>query len=319
MSVLRAELRKLVRASVVVAALGCAGIAAVVTSFSLSHADVQYQIARDTYRQVAHPPSEASFCRSEGVPVGPRCDRARAQDLRAASDLFRETSAAYPVARAAQDPLGVGGVVAGLLASLVGVLVLGWLAVAHVAGEWSHGTISTVLVAEPRRVRLVLAKFVTAWLAGLGLLAFVWASMLALEPFFRRVYDTPPAPAGFDVTSYAVGQVLRAIVVLAAIAAVSTAAGVLLRRPLAASVALLGAVLVSLGAAASDSTFRFSPVSWVEAWMRFRPVTRWVDHVWVDGLSAHPSQAAAVVGLCLTTVAALAIAGIRITRSDVGG
>jgi ABC-type transport system involved in multi-copper enzyme maturation permease subunit len=315
--VLRAELSKLARASVVVAALGCAGIAAVVTSFSLSHADVQYQVARDAYRQAAHPPSEAWFCRSEGVPVGPRCDRARTQELRAASGLLRETSAAYPVARAAQDPLGVGGVVAGLLASLVGVLVLGWLTVAHVAGEWSRGTIATVLAAEPRRVRFVLAKFVTAWLAGLGLLAFVWAAMLALEPFFRRVYDTPPAPAGFDVSSYAAGQVLRAAVVLAAIAAVSTAAGVLLRRPFAAAVALAGAVFVSLSATAWDSTSRFSPASWVEAWMRFRPVTQWVDHVWVDGWSAHPSQASGVLGLCLATVAALAIAGIRITRSDV--
>src|SRR5207244_1974249 len=119
------------------------------------------------------------------------------------------------VARAAQDPLGVGGVVAGLLTSLVGVLAVGWLAAAHVAGEWSRGTIASVLVAEPRRTRFVLAKFTTACLAGLGLLAFVWASMLALEPFFRRVYDTPPAPAGFEVNSYAAGQLLRATVVLA--------------------------------------------------------------------------------------------------------
>ena len=318
MSALRAELFKLVRVAALVPALACAGIVAVLVSFSLAHADVQYQVARDTYRQVAHPSSEASLCASERLPVGPKCDRARAQDLPAASDLLRETSAAYPVARAAQDPLGVGGVVAGLLASLFGVLALGWLTAAHVAGEWSRGTISTILVAEPRRVRLVLAKFVTAWLAGIGLLAFAWASMLALEPFFRRVYETPPAPAGFDTTSWAGGQLLRAIVILGAVAALSTALGVLLRRPLAASVALAAAVLVSLGAAAWSSTRSFSPAYWLGAWMRFRPVTRWVDHVWVDSRSAHVGQAAAVLALCLTAVAALAVASLRIARSDIG-
>jgi hypothetical protein len=314
----RAELWKLVRPAALLAALACSGVTAVAISFSLAHADVQYRVALDTYRQVAHPRSQAAFCAAEGVTVGPRCAKARTQELAAARDLLRESSDAYPVARAAQDPLGVGGVVAGLLTSLVGVLALGWLTAAHVAGEWSRGTIASVLVAEPRRARFVLAKFIAAWLAGLGLLASVWVLMLALEPFFRRAYDTPPAPAGFEISSFAAGQVLRAVLVFATIAAVSTAAGVLLRRPFAASVAFVGVVVVSLGAGAWGSTLRFSPAYWLAAWMRFRPATQLVDHVWVDVSSVHLSQGTAALGLSLAAVAALSIAAARMDRSDVG-
>jgi hypothetical protein len=323
---LRTEVRKLLRRGTLFMTIAWLGSLGFFASFYLSNAQTQFEVASANYNQIAQPPSLAELCEFLAAPVGPECDRARHEELGFAREFLHETSRLYPVASAAQDPVAVGGMVAGLMASLLGFVVVGGVAAAHTAGEWNHGTVKVVLARDPRRIRFVWRKFLTAWIAGTALLGIGWAGMAALTPVFRRLYEVPPGPSGFTAWGYTGGQLPRAVIVIGVVAALGTAAGVLLRGSLGAFGLVLGLLFVSLTGTAWRSTFKWSVGYWVAAWMRFRPETGWGDHVWVDRFpvinpdaSFHPSPWVGLIGLTVTLGVAMMVASFRMVRSDVGG
>jgi len=323
MRAIAAELAKLFRRSIMLTFVATILAFGGIISFYLSNATVQYKIAVDNFNQIAHPASEEALCRFLVEPVGPKCERARSQEMGFAVEFLRDTSDEYPIATAGTNPIGMGGLAAGLMASLIGIVVFAGIATSHVAGEWSLGTVKTVLARDPDRVRFIVLKFISAWVVGIALLLTAWLVLGALSLLFHAIYVVPPRP-GFDTGGFALEQALRCVLVLGVVAAVATAAGVLIRSPVAAFGIVLGLVFVSLFLDAWRTTFRFSLGYWIGAWMRFAPKNAFGDHVWVDrfplmqsGATTPPSLTVAVIGLLSTIVVALLIAGARMARSDV--
>lgn len=300
-------------------------ILASLISFYLSNATVQYRVALYEYEQYANPLSEGQLCRFLNAPVGPECDRAVEEELRGARQFLREVSELYPLGHVALDPVGVGGMVAGLMASLVGAVAVSAIAAAHVAGEWTYRTIRIIVAKDPRRARFVLARFGAVWAAGIGLLLAAWAVLALAGPLLRLAYEAPP-PAGIDPGGYAIEQVLRAVVALGFFAAVGTALAVVIRNPLGTLGAMLAFIFLALIASAWRTTFRASPATWIGAWMGFLPERLWGDHVWVDQFplvdpdpALRPDPAVALVALVATGGLALALAALHMRRADVGG
>ena len=253
------------------------------------------------------------------------CSSESLRDLANVTRHLREVSELYPLGHVGLDPIGVGGMVAGLMASLVGAIAVPAVAAAHVAGEWTHRTIRIVLAKDPRRTRFVLVRFVTVWAAGIGLLLTAWAALALAHPLLRLAYEAPP-PAGIDPGAYAVEQSLRAVVALGFFAAVSTALAVVIRNPLGTLGAMLTFIFLALIASAWRTTFRASPATWIAAWMGFLPGRLWGDHVWVDRFplvdpdpALRPNPTVALVALVVTGGLALALAVLHMRRTDVGG
>jgi ABC-type transport system involved in multi-copper enzyme maturation permease subunit len=302
------------------------GLIAAITSFSQSNAAQQLTIARYSYDQVANPDSIQELCDFLGEAVGPRCDAARRQELRFEERLLRDTTSQYELAAAMQSPLGVGGVAAGLVASLVGIVVLAAIGASHVAGEWTVGTIKPLLARDPRRSRFVLVKFLSVCICGVAVLVVVWSVLAALGPFFRHAYSVPPAPSSFNASTYTLGQVSRALVVIVAISALVTMASVTIRSPLGSFGLAIAIVVSGLVATGWQASFRFAPGYWIGAWMRFRADNAWADHVWVDRFPLinprpgfEPDPAAGLIGLICLTAIGLVIALISMRVRDIGG
>lgn len=320
------EMRKLARRATLATAVAWLLALTAVVAFYLANADTQYGIAVSAYEEVAHPPSPPELCRRLAQPVGPACDAAREEELRSARAFLAETSTLYPIAEAALDPVGVGGVVAGLASSTLGFLVVGGLAAAHVAGEWSAGTVKVLLARDPRRLRLVALKVASTWLAGVGLMLAGWACLALLSPMLRRTYQVPPGAPDVAGWGYPAEQMGRAVLVLGAVAAIGVAAGIVVRAPLGAFGVQVAALFAAVVSAAWHSTYRYGPGYFVAAWMGFRPETSWGDHLWVDRFPLvdprpdMPLDAAyGAAGLVAVIVLALGVAAVRMVRSDVGG
>jgi hypothetical protein len=128
-------------------------------------------------------------CAELGIPAGPRCARAEALQRARVNQASAE-----PAQVAAQlNPLAAGAEAAGLMASLPGALALALLAGAHIGGEWSGRTMKNLLAQQGRRWRVLAAKLVSLWLAGIGLIAVCWVALAATGPVLVRV-DHLPAP-----------------------------------------------------------------------------------------------------------------------------
>jgi ABC-2 family transporter protein len=235
--------------------------------------------------------------------------------------------AEFPRAAAMQDPISIGGVVGGHFASLLGLVVIGAIAAAHVAGEWALGTIRPLLARDPRRLRLLLIKFFTTWLAGVLMLMVAWAAAAALAIVFRAGYDgIPPVPQDFDGHGWAVASVWRAVVVLGFFAALCTLVATLTRSPLATMATVLLLAFVFQVASAWSSTFQATPGYWVSAWMGFEPSGLWGDHLWSDQFPLlnpepgfRPDPRAGLTGIVLGIAAALTLAAVRLRRSGAIG
>ena len=84
---------------------------------------------------------------------------------------------------ALDDPPPNAAVALALLGTLVSMLLLA-VGILSTAGEWTHGTVQTTFLAEPRRGRVVAAKYAAAALLGAALVAVVVASTLAVAAAF---------------------------------------------------------------------------------------------------------------------------------------
>jgi hypothetical protein len=224
---------------------------------------------------------------------------------------------AHPLAEAQQDPIGVGGVVAGFIASLPGAIVIAGLAGAFLGGEWSSRTIAGVLARDPRRVRFVLVKFLSLWCLGIALMLASWVGLIALGPLLRAIYQVPPGPRSFDMGAFTLEQLLRAVVVVGVYASIGTLAAVIARNPLGTFGISFGFVVAGLVAARSTETYPLSLGYWVGSWMGYERATLLDDHVWIDSAAFRGSVAGALAGLVACTLLSVVVAALAMKWSDV--
>lgn len=317
------ELRKPMRVATLGVALGWIACVGALVSIHLANADGQYEIATTSYDFVANPESQEILCDFLAQPVGPKCDAARDEELQFSRRFLEETRELYPLASAALDPVGTGGVVAGYMASLIGVLVVAGIAGAHVGGEWGHGTIKQVLAVDPRRLRFFILKVLSVWIIGIVLLLAAWLSMALASVLLDRWYDVPPAPSRLDFAAFTAQQISRALLVIGVVSVLATTVAVFVRSAIGTLGATAGILVAAFIATASQSTFRLSPAYWIAAWMRYKPVTFWQDHVWVDRFplvnpdaSFVPNAPAALMGLVGFLLVLGAVGAARLALSD---
>jgi len=236
-------------------------------------------------------------------------------------------ASAEPAQVAAQlNPLAAGAEAAGLMASLPGALALALLAGAHIGGEWSGRTMKNLLAQQGRRWRVLAAKLVSLWLAGIGLIAVCWVALAAAGPVLVRVDHLPaPREPAAHALSLAGSQAARALLVLAAFAGIGLLAAVATRGTIGTTAATAGAVIAMLIATSLPALGRWTPATWVQAWMGFpagqASVTSLPTNFWSRFISAGgaPGHVAGLVGVAGLLAVCLAAAAALFRGQDIGG
>jgi ABC-type transport system involved in multi-copper enzyme maturation permease subunit len=268
------------------------------------------------------PAGNTPSCAELGIPAGPRCTRAESLERARVSQASAESAQV-----AAQlNPLAAGAEAAGLMASLPGALALALLAGAHIGGEWSGRTMKNLLAQQGRRWRVLAAKLVSLWLAGIGLIAVCWVALAAAGPLLVRV-DHLPAPheSAAHALSLAGSQAARALLVLAAFAGIGLLAAVATRGTIGTTAAATGAVIAMLIAASLPALGRWTPATWVQAWMGFpagqASITSLPTNFWSRFISAGgaPGHVAGLVGVAGLLAVCLAAAAALFRGQDIGG
>lgn len=222
-------------------------------------------------------------------------------------------SAAAATSQLAQ-PGQAGHIAAGLLASLPGLLLIAIIAGGHWGGEWSGHTIRQLLCREGRRGRVLAAKWLSIWIAGLVTLLACWLLLAAAGPLIISAAGLPPAHAGlWSGLGSSAAAAGRAAVVLGLFAAVGTAAGTLGRGQLAATGVTAGSMLLALLIAGVGSVGRWSPASFVQGWMSFQPSGYLPTSFWSRLDGAAPAELAGLAGIAVTAAVAAAIARWRMS------
>jgi ABC-type transport system involved in multi-copper enzyme maturation permease subunit len=224
------------------------------------------------------------------------------------------------------SPLAAGAEAAGLMASLPGALALALLAGAHIGGEWSGRTLKNVLTQHGRRWQVLAAKLVSLWLAGVTLMAVCWAVLAVAGPVLIRLDHLPAAhQTAAQALGLAVSQAGRALLVLAVFAAIGLLAAVLTRGTIGTTAAAAGAVICLLVLATLPGVARWTPATWVQAWMGFpagqASITALPTNFWSRFISAtgQPGQLAGLAGLAGLLAACALTALVVFGRSDVSG
>ncbi len=212
------------------------------------------------------------------------------------------------------QPGEVGHVAAGMLASVPGLLLVALVAGGHWGGEWGSRTIRQLLSREGRRSRVLAAKWLTIWAAGVATMVCCWLVLAVAAPVITATAGLPAVHssvwAGLGSSASAVG---RAVIVLGLFAAVGTAAGAIGRGQLATTAITAGSMLLALLVAGLAGIGRFSPASSVQAWMSFDSAGYLPTNFWSRFVSGgtQPGELAGLSGIVLTAAAAAVIARWR--------
>lgn len=315
MRLLAAELRKLHRPLLY-------GVLAAAALFCVLLAAGGASNARQAGEEATRPiPS----CAALRVPDGPTCAAAQ-ENLRQrlvvsrARDLQMERQTAGRL-----DPIAAGAEAAGLMASLPGVLALALLAGGHVGGEWSGRTLKSVLTQCGHRCRVLAAKLVSLWLAGVLLIGACWVALAVAGPILAALYRLPdPHLPVAGAAERACGQAGRALLVLAVFAAIGLLAGVVTRSAIGAMAATAGVFITMLALAALPGTGRWTPATWVQSWMGFAAgqgsITALPDNFWsrfIDASGAAPGRLFGAAGLAATLAVCAAASIWLFRRADV--
>jgi ABC-type transport system involved in multi-copper enzyme maturation permease subunit len=224
-------------------------------------------------------------------------------------------------------PVAAGAEAAGLMASLPGALAIALLAGGHAGGEWSGRTLKNLLVQHGRRRRVLAAKLVSLWIAGVALVAACWAGLAVAGPVLVRVDHLPdPHQSLAAAASWAGSQVGRSLLVLAVFAAVGLLAAVLTRNTIGTTAATAGAFVVMLAVAALPGGGAWTPATWVQGWMGFpageASITALPSNFWsrfIDASGAAPGHLLGLAGLLGTLIGCGAVALVVFQRGDVSG
>lgn len=262
-------------------------------------------------------------CAERGVPAGPLCVRMMTAERARLAQI-----AAGPGQVAAQlNPIEAGAEAAGLMASLPGALVIALLAGGHVGGEWSGRTIKNLLVQHGRRWQVLVTKLVSLWLAGIGVLLACWAALAVTGPLIIRLNHLPAARVSTaDALSRAGSQAGRALLVIAAFAAIGVLAAVLTRSSIGTAATAGGAVIAMLLFTTIPGLANWTPAIWVQGWMGFpaglASVTSLPANFWsrfISASGAAPGQLTGLAGVTGLLIACMVIAGSVFRRADVAG
>jgi ABC-type transport system involved in multi-copper enzyme maturation permease subunit len=212
------------------------------------------------------------------------------------------------------QPGEIGHVAAGMLASVPGLLLVALVAGGHWGGEWGSRTIRQLLSKEGRRTRVLAAKWLTIWTAGVATMVCCWLVLAVAAPVITAAVGLPAAHAsvwaGLGSSASAIG---RAVIVLGLFAAVGTAAGAIARGQLATTAITAGSMLLALLVAGIASIGRLSPASFVQAWMSFDSAGYLPTNFWSRFVSGvpQPGELAGLSGIVLTSAVAAVIARWR--------
>ena len=212
------------------------------------------------------------------------------------------------------QPGEIGHVAAGMLASVPGLLLVAVVAGGHWGGEWGSRTIRQLLTREGRRTRVLAAKWLTIWAAGVAIMVCCWLVLAVAAPVITATVGLPAAHAsvwaGLGSSASAIG---RAVIVLGLFAAVGTAAGAIARGQLATTAITAGSMLLALLVAGISSIGRLSPASFVQAWMSFDSAGYLPTNFWSRFVSGvpQPGELAGLSGIVLTSAVAAVIARWR--------
>jgi len=321
MRLLQAELLKLRRPLLLWVAVALTGFMALTAWGQVHDAATQYQFSQQEQGQgVMVGPS----CTDLGLPEGQQCEAARQQQLAEMRQSMQASLAQSALqGRRMQHPLAIGALVAGMLASVPGALVLLLLAAGHVGSEWSGHTIKQVLTQEGRRWRVLAAKLASLWLVAAGLLLVTWAALAPLT-FVFRAYQVGGSALSTEAAWKLAGPLTgRSLLVLAAFVVVGVLASLVTRNTLGGLALgfafVIGSLVLGNYAVMTRGTLSY----WVAGWMGFRVDVTGAPqgpYVWVGSFPQQvpdPSQQAGLYGLAGLLVVGVTLALVRMVRSDV--
>jgi ABC-type transport system involved in multi-copper enzyme maturation permease subunit len=210
-----------------------------------------------------------------------------------------------------EQPGAVGQVAAGMLASLPGLLLIALVSGGHWGGEWGSRTIRPLLAREGRRTRLLLAKWLTIWAAGVATMIACWAVLALLAPVITVTSGLPSSGASlWHGLGASLASAAHAVVVLGLFSALGVAAGAIARGQLAATAVTAGSMLVALVVAGVAGIGAWSPASFVQAWMGFGPTDYLPTNFWSRFIAGAPhlGELVALAGIAVTVAVAGGIA-----------
>jgi ABC-2 type transport system permease protein len=211
-----------------------------------------------------------------------------------------------PVVGAGRDlrpSLGTTGAMLGVLdATRHGPLLALVLGVLVAAGEHHHATITAVLLQTPQRVRLVVAKALTAFLAGSGLGLLGLATALAV--------GVPSGAVRLDLLNGdLVGRALGQLAAYPVHAVIGVGVGALLARSQSVAVVVPVAWLIAIEGLAVGSVDRH-----LLPWTLTGATAALANAGDVPGVLSVPAGAAVLLGSMLLVLLAGAV---RTARSDI--
>jgi ABC-type transport system involved in multi-copper enzyme maturation permease subunit len=220
-----------------------------------------------------------------------------------------------------QNPLGGGILAAGMMASMIGAVAILLLAAGHVGNEWTGKTIKQVLTQEGRRWRVIVAKMLSLWLVGVGLLAGLWLALAILAPIFRAAYHLPvPSVSASAALRMSLKPTVRALLVIAVFVALGTLAAVITRNTLGSFFLGFAFIVGSMILAGFKAVAAFTLDYHVAGWMGFHgsefgmPTYLWRDSFYP---AKPPTHAVGLIGLAVTVAVFVGLALLRVERSDV--
>lgn len=222
------------------------------------------------------------------------------------------------------SPGAAGAEAVGMMASMPGAFLAAMLVGGHVGGEWTGRTLKNVVAHNGYRARVLGAKVVSTWLALVAVVAVCWAVLAASGPLICRVDGLPHATEAFSTgLAHSGTQFARALLVLGFFAALGLAAAVITRGTLGTIAGSIAAVVALLALGTLPGMGKWTPATWVEAWMGFtsgdRAVTTLPDNFWSRFTSsgAVPGHLFGLAGMVGTVVVLAAVAWQVFRRADV--
>jgi len=317
MRLLRAELRKLNRPLLWSVALASAAFCVLLAIGGANNAERATKGGSD----------RPATCAEMGLPIGTACSRAQALERAKVAQGPSEAASSASHVAAQLGPVAAGAEAAGLMASLPGALMIALLAGGHVGGEWSGRTLKNLITQHGRRSEVLAAKFLSLWLAGVGLIAVCWGALAISGPIIAAADGLPTPHESFaDAAKWAGSQSARALLVLAAFAAIAVLAAVLTRNTIGTMATTVAAFVAMLVVTTLPGIGRWTPATWVQGWMGFpvglRSVTAFPNNFWsrfINAGGSPPSHLLGLVGLTGLLIVTAAVSTRTFARSDITG
>ncbi|GAA2002744.1 ABC transporter permease subunit [Catenulispora subtropica] len=222
------------------------------------------------------------------------------------------------------SPAAAGAEAAGLMASLPGAFLAALLAGGHVGGEWTGRTITNLVSHNGFRTRILAAKLVSTWLVLVVIALLCWAALAAAGPLIAAANGLPHAGEAVSTgLARSASQLARALLILGFFAALGLAAAVVTRSTVGTIAGSVAGVVALLALGTLPGWGRWTPATWVEAWMGFPPGTRSVStlptNFWsrFTGSGAPPAALLGLVGVVGSIVLLAGVSWRLFRRTDV--